>query len=336
MSNSVFISYRRDYGSDFTSRLHEKLVSFGFDVFYDASLHSGRFREEIKQEIKRSSDFLVVLTKNALEKRSEDEVFFQEIQLAIKLKKNIIPIFLNNFNRKDEICSDMQIVLDYQGVSEVAPQFYDGVFIPQLIFLLSDSTAKQNYLSKHSFSYLSTRKDLEKEPLITRWENSKVIKSCAFYANQIVNSDLILGKLREGVHFKFLIVDPESDAAKDAAKYKLDGPEFLELRSFNNSYNILKDKLDYINYLRETNPEDALCNGVLEIRKTQMHIPTAIMIIEKENADENSIKVDIYTYDTANPDRRSIMINANDIDNYQFFDKQFDLLWNNYSEEILS
>lgn len=334
MDNSIFISYRRDFGSAFTSRLHENLKSFGFNVFYDAEMHSGRFRDEIKHRIENSSDFLVILSKNSLKKSKEDDVFFAEINYAISLNKTIIPIFLNNFNQEDEVNPEVKDVLQYHGVSEVAPQFYYEVFIPQLIDLLSDSIAKKNFLSKQSVSYLSTRKNLEKDPLITRWENAKTIKSCAFYANQIVNSDLILGKLRDGVHFKFLIVDPSCDAAKDAAKYKLDGPEFLELRSFQNSYNILKDKKDYINYLQQTTPEDPICNGTLEIRKTKMFIPTAIMIIEKENAIENTIKVDLYTYETSNPDRRSIMIQSNDIDNYKFFENQFDLLWNNFSENI--
>ena len=333
MGNSIFISYRRDYGSDFTSRLHEKLSGFGFDVYYDSNMHSGLYMDELNAELERATDVIVVLSKCALKEKKED-VFFHEIKVAIKLKKNIIPVFLNNYDKADEISPSVRKVLDYQGISEIIPKFYDKVFIPQLIYLLTDSPEKQKYMSSLESSVLTSRMNLEKEPLISRWANAKVIKSCAYYSNQLINSDLINCALREGAHLKFLVVEPECDAAKDAAKYKLDGPEYMELFSFNNAFSMLKHKADYLRYQKEHNPEDDLCNGILEVRKTKMFIPTAILIIEKENPSENTAKVDIYTFDTSNPDRRSIMIKASDTENYSFFDNQFELLWNKYSEEI--
>ena len=333
MNNLIFISYRRDYGSDFTSRLYEKLSGFGFNAYYDSEMHSGRYMDELHEKLESASDVIVVLSKDALKER-EDDVFFYEIKYAIENHKNIIPVFLNNYNKNDEVSPAVKDVLGYQGISETIPKFYDKVFIPQLIYLLTDTPEKQNYLAGLESSALSSRRNLEQDSIMNRWADAKVIKSCAYYSNQLVNSDLIQLKMREGVKFKFLVVDPESDAATDAVKYKFNEPEQLTMFSFNISVATLKQKKEYFNYIRENDPSDELCNGSFEVRKTKMFIPAAIMIVEKEKPEESTAKVDIYTFETGNPDRRSIMIKATDKENYSFFDNQFELLWNKYSEEI--
>ena len=69
-------------------------------------------------------------------------------------------------------------------------------------------------------------------------------------------------------------------------------------------------------------------NGELEVRKTTLHLDQAIMIVKKKKESENSVKVDFYTFNTDDTNRRSIMIPFADNENYEFFCKQFEYIWN--------
>lgn len=58
--NTIFISYRRDFGGNFALLLEEKLTQAGFSVFLDhKGMHHGRADNEIIRAIDEANDFIV-------------------------------------------------------------------------------------------------------------------------------------------------------------------------------------------------------------------------------------------------------------------------------------
>ena len=324
---TIFISYRRDCGGTFALLLEEKLAQAGFSAFLDHKrMHRGRFYEEISQTIDEASDFIVILSKDCFSVREEEDVFVAEIEYALKKKKNIVPIFLNGYSKQPSTPDRIRDVLKYQGVSEYAPQDFETVFLPKLISYLTDTEEKQNYIDRAGArSYLSSRRKLESEPIDVRWKNAVEIDICAYFANMLINSDYINQALLNGVHIKYLIVDPDSVAADEAMKYRFKNIRKSLFRySFDATVELLKDMKD-----RNTEYfDEALLNGELEVRKTTLHLDQAIMIVKKKKESENSVKVDFYTFNTDDTNRRSIMIPFADNENYEFFCKQFEYIWN--------
>lgn len=333
---TIFISYRRDHGGTFALLLEEKLAQVGFSAFLDhKGMHRGRFDEEISQTIDEASDFVVVLSKDCFSVHEGTDFFVAEIEYALKKKKNIVPIFLNSYSTQQSIPDSIRDVLKYQGVSEHAPQDFESVFLPKLISYLTDTDEKQKYLDKSGArSYLTSRQKLERESLDIRWKNAVEIDICAYFANMLINSDYINQALSNGVHIKYLIVDPDSEAANETMKYRFKNVRKSLFRySFDATVELLQD-------MRDRNTEyfdEALLNGELEVKKTSLHLDQAIMIVKKKKESENSVKVDFYTFNTDDTNRRSIMIPFADHENYEFFCKQFEYIRNAAeTKEVLS
>ncbi len=322
---TAFISYRRETAGSFALLLRDKMKELGFNVYLDhKEMHAGRFDDQIISNIKEATDFILIISANSLLRNDESRDFhLEEIELALKEEKNIIPVFLKNCNSqnmKDKISDNLANIFHLEGVKEGEPQLFEVQFIPRLIDLMSDSSDKQMYLASQNKTILSSRKKLETESLSERWKNAKAISICAYYADQIINSDIVINKLKDGVQFRYLIVDPTSDSAKEAATYKFCSGVKYRMNKFNLAY---MSALDTLSILKENQLE-----GSLEIRKTSLFIPAAIMIVEKEDVTQNTVKVDFYTFDTEDEDRRSVIIRHIDKDNYDFFVKQFNYIWN--------
>jgi len=100
----VFISYRRDTGTNMARLIKEKLTSRGVEVFFDASsIHNEDFFEKIKKSIDNASNFLMVLTPGYFVKREDAEDYVRrEILYAQKKGKNILAIASETYD-PDEI-----------------------------------------------------------------------------------------------------------------------------------------------------------------------------------------------------------------------------------------
>ncbi|MBQ9945909.1 MAG: toll/interleukin-1 receptor domain-containing protein [Clostridia bacterium] len=326
---SSFISYRRDTGGTFAKLLHTKLDSLHFSVFFDGkSMHDGRFDKEIASAIDMAENFIVILSKDALKKRNgTTDYYFEEIKHALKKENgHIIPIILSDFLPPDDIDPEIADILKYQGVHETALQFFDTAFISQLIYYMGDTEDKRAYMQTvENRSFISSRKVLERESIEERWENAVEIDICAHYANMLLNTAYIVDKLEEGVKIRFLVTDPESEAAKEASEYKL---KRSRLSKFEQAYEAILELCDDIEYARKNNTEDAILNGEIEFRKTKLHIPFAIMTVKKRILSESTVKVDYYSFGTGDPERRSVIISYADRDNYEFYCEQFEYIWN--------
>ena len=122
---SIFISYKTDDGSEIASSIYGQLRQ-NYEVFLDReSLGRGRFDEEIKRQIERCSDFIVIVTPRLLESYSHpDQWVSREASIALKTKRIIIPVFATSRETPTSAPKLQEEVLSYQGVHIDSPQFY--------------------------------------------------------------------------------------------------------------------------------------------------------------------------------------------------------------------
>lgn len=90
----IFISYRREGGAQYARILQLMLQQRGYRVFLDYDeLTDGVFSDHIKTAIKESPIFMLVLSKESMHRCvNADDWVRQEIALAIKQQKHIVPI----------------------------------------------------------------------------------------------------------------------------------------------------------------------------------------------------------------------------------------------------
>lgn len=78
----IFISYRRDGGFEMARLLYDRLQDMGLNVFFDLEeLRSGKFNVKLFGAIDDSSNFLLVLPPNSLDRcKNEDDWLRIEIE----------------------------------------------------------------------------------------------------------------------------------------------------------------------------------------------------------------------------------------------------------------
>jgi tetratricopeptide (TPR) repeat protein len=96
---SVFISYRRRTSSFIARAVFMDLRQHGYDVFMDVeSIDSGQFETIILDQIAARAHFVVILTQGSLDGcQAPDDWLRREIERAIDLGRNIVPLLVNEF-----------------------------------------------------------------------------------------------------------------------------------------------------------------------------------------------------------------------------------------------
>ena len=99
VEKTVFISYRRT-NLPWALNIYQYLTYHNYDAFFDyESIDSGDFEQVILGNIKARAHFLVLLTPSALERCvNPDDWLRREIETALDEKRNIVPLFLENFS----------------------------------------------------------------------------------------------------------------------------------------------------------------------------------------------------------------------------------------------
>ena len=118
MKYDVFISYRREGGSDLARLIYEKLRLMGFSVFFDLEeLRAGTFDEKLYTAIEESANVAVVLPEGALERcREEGDWLRLEIEHALKSGKNLVPVMMPDFHWPGKLPASMQAFPRFNGV----------------------------------------------------------------------------------------------------------------------------------------------------------------------------------------------------------------------------
>ncbi|MBC7812927.1 MAG: tetratricopeptide repeat protein [Burkholderiales bacterium] len=100
---SVFISYRRSVSSFIARAVFMDLRAHDYDVFMDVeTIDAGEFRTVILNQIAARAHFLLILTPGTLDRVNEPGDWLRtEIEHALSLQRNIVPLLVNNFDFKD-------------------------------------------------------------------------------------------------------------------------------------------------------------------------------------------------------------------------------------------
>ena len=127
-STQIFISYRREGGEALARLIHDRLRQKNYRVFLDVeSLRSGMFNIALYKKIEECEDFLIVLPENALDRCIDPDDWVRlEIEHALKLNKNIIPIMMRNFKFPETLPDSLKDLPKYNGVG-ASMELFDAV-----------------------------------------------------------------------------------------------------------------------------------------------------------------------------------------------------------------
>jgi hypothetical protein len=175
----VFISYRRDGGYALARLLYEWLRKENISAFLDLEeLRSGPFNEKLYSAIEDAENFVVILPEHALDRCvAENDWLRLEVEHAIKLKKNIVPLLVNGFTFPEELPATMQMLPFFNGV-QVSREYFDAS-MGKLISMLKNIKKKDGdgseLLSRHDdVRYYYDEDEQEKHRL--RTEDSLLAK----------------------------------------------------------------------------------------------------------------------------------------------------------------
>ena len=89
MSYDVFISYRRVGGEHSARMIRDSLTEAGYDVFFDVeSMRSGNFNTKLYSVIDECTDFVLILSPDALDRCSDEKDWVRrEVEYAISKKQ---------------------------------------------------------------------------------------------------------------------------------------------------------------------------------------------------------------------------------------------------------
>ena len=125
----VFLSYRRKSSSFVARAVFQDLKASGYDVFMDVEeIDSGRFENIILNELGSRPHFIVVLSLPALQGCvNPDDWFRREIERAIELERNIIPLLIDGFRFEEasELLSGNFARLNSYNALNVPHDFFD-------------------------------------------------------------------------------------------------------------------------------------------------------------------------------------------------------------------
>jgi tetratricopeptide (TPR) repeat protein len=142
VEKTVFISYRRT-NFPWAMAIYQDLVSRGYDVFLDfTGIGPGDFEQVILANIRGRAHFLVLLTPSALERCDEPGDWLRrEIEEALDSRRNIVPIFLDDFN-----FASPAVARHLTGKLELLKR-YNGLKVPMEFFRYAMTDLHEKRLS---------------------------------------------------------------------------------------------------------------------------------------------------------------------------------------------
>ncbi len=129
VQKTVFISYRRTHL--YVARaVYQDLTTHGYDVFLDyEGIDAGSFESIILSQIAARAHFIVILTPSALERcRQPGDWLRREIEQAIDLKRNIVPLLFEQFSFKQAeplLTGKLALLPGYNGL-DVPPTYFEA------------------------------------------------------------------------------------------------------------------------------------------------------------------------------------------------------------------
>lgn len=318
----VFISYRRNTGGVYADLFAEFFTQHGVSFFWDVkSLHdqTGEFPEILRDNILAAQDFLLILSPGVFDGLGEDAIFVQEINLALREHKNMIPVLCGGFSFPQQLPASLSVLPRLEGVQAHDKKFDRTELLLDVLSKMTKTGARQRALAAlMRGTPLESRQTVEKrEPLTARLSGKiRSIDICVLAGQAILsaNREYLESALAGGARCRVVMLDPDSPAAKEAAQYKISGGSpRTRSRIIPNAY------YDMLDWRQEWEGFDC--------RVTDWYLPCAIFCVETEDASRSTIKVDYYSFGCPDSERRCVFIHPDDVDNYQFYRNQFEYIW---------
>ncbi len=330
--SDVFITYRRKDGWVMANLIYEKLIRLGYDVFLDTrntDMQLDDYKKVIVSNVTGVKDHIVIITPQTF-CISENDMYLFELGLTHNREDvRIIPVTCGNFepsvyvqleNAGDERISSL--------ANKTATEISDNAAAFPATF--AGLASRLSSIPKKEQTVLKARGDIEDDfSLQKRWENAEEICICAYGIESILTeeSQFFEQMLSNGVKFKILCVDPESETADYIANYNLrEGREGKRRRVLRNGHELLIDYLEDFEYSKN-----------IEYRLTTLHLESILMIVKKKADYISTVKADFVVTCNDSGDvkdnqlfsrsRRCAFIEEHDRDNYQYYCQVFDYLW---------
>lgn len=144
----AFISYRRLGGGEIAYIIHEGLSGAKYNAFFDIDdIHIGKFDERIEKNIERSHNFVLIVTADVFERCQDPEDWVRrEIRMALNLKKNIVPVLVNDVEFPKDLPEDIREISRWQAVKYETGRQSEA--IKDIISKLLDGEGRPLSLSK--------------------------------------------------------------------------------------------------------------------------------------------------------------------------------------------
>lgn len=331
--SDIFISYRRKDSWIMANLLYEKLNNIGYSVFLDTrndKMLQTDYESVIDEHLGSIKDHIVLVSPESFVFRTNDE-YLKEIECT-SMREDVrkIPVIIEDGkqNTYDALLNCKTKCLRMLANKTITGFSNDSAAFPDTFKRIVDRlTSKPN----RKETLIKSRQEIEKtNSLAERWANAEEICICAYGIESLLTqeSPFFEQMISDGVKFKIVCVNPQSEAAKYIVDNNIrEGTERERNRVIPNSHNLLLDYLEDEKYAKQ-----------IEYRLTSLRPESIIMITKRKQGFVNNVKVDFVVTSNdkgATKDnnlfsktRRCIYIDDSDNDNYNYYNEVFDFIWN--------
>jgi len=278
---SVFISYRINAAAMGARAVYQSLAMHGYDVFVDVErLTLGQFEDQLLKQITSRAHFILILSPGTLERCQEpNDWVLRELEKAISTDRNIVPLFMNNFDIQDIDAYLPQVIAEkvkrLQGV-RVPYDYFDAAMDrlrrnleAPISVILEEVTPSQAKFAQHAQAEFETKTQMGSIRLDAEWHYQQAISktqtgdhegSIHSYSHAIsLNPEYAEAYRDRGV--SYLKLDQYENALHDVNQaIKLNANDYRAFRSRGYIFNILGRYHDAIHDLTmalRINPDDA-------------------------------------------------------------------------------
>lgn len=316
--------------SDFTEKLDSEgmamsqmvksaLSERGIDCYLDLEKdHSGQFDENLLQAIKSVPNFILILTKNTLDRCVDDEDWVRrEILAAIKENKNIIPVRYPDFQWPDQL-------------NDKFPEEIRKLKYTQSVLI------SKEYLSAAIDKIIQYMSDMDK----SRIKSEAIpVDTVGFFDTglQIVNPVKSIDlAFRGGSEWRFKAEKVEILSSLIKSGYKLrilvNSAEAVEQDSVH-MRQPLRKYVDYRESVKEWVELGKSYHQNIAVHITDVPMLHRLYIIRGEDNSSGVLKVSFYTYGNYMPKRDFKSVFVSEDPQYRLYADEFEYLWGISSEK---
>ena len=159
----IFISYRRDTGSMMARMIYDRLrLEKGYKCFLDVEkLLAGNFRQRIKQDMSECDIFILVLSKDALDRcENPNDNVRQEIETAKDMGLTFIPAMSDDFTWPEKMPEGLEYIRDINAIPYM--QVYSESFFERLYTFIEATRAENG--ADHNAPQITTEQPVIETP----------------------------------------------------------------------------------------------------------------------------------------------------------------------------